>query len=63
MALRLYLVYTNRIRRAPDSICFGAIAADQSYGRQFDDDPVWINFPVPTPGATNTVRKATAFAE
>ena len=36
-----------------DSICFGAIAADQSYGRQFDDDPVWINFPVPTPGATN----------
>lgn len=41
-----------------DSISFGAQGVDVSYGRSYDASPAWINFPVPTPHATNVTSPA-----
>jgi len=36
-----------------DSVTFGQLSADQSWGRQNDGEEPWINFSTATPGATN----------
>lgn len=41
-----------------DSISFGTLSADISYGRAYDASPSWINFSVPTPDATNVTTPA-----
>lgn len=36
-----------------DSVCFGTVATNISYGRSYDGSPQWIDFVASTPNATN----------
>lgn len=38
-----------------DSVSFGSQTTDVSYGRAHDASPLWVNFPVSTPRASNQV--------
>ncbi len=38
-----------------DSLSFGALADDISYGRKTDGDDEWVTFEIPTPGSANLV--------
>lgn len=54
----LVVLYAADGETVLDSIRFGAIGADISYGRNYDASPQWILFPVSTPHATNVTSPA-----